>query len=605
MKILAINWGTNSTAALMVDGEIVACVSEERFSRIKNDDRYPAHAIEAVLQSAGLSAGQVDAVVFADFRFDAKSVLVHKYSGFSVGDRLREQREFWYPRLCQGKAPAYLQVFSDKVDTEQFGGDWRMLLKGLDETGAEVHDSIGQEFRRQAVSKHLGIDPTKVSFVNHHRAHGYHAYYGSPLKRGKTLILTADAWGGNCNATLSVAEGGNITRLSVSTDLLVARLYRSVTLLLGMKPDEHEYKLMGLAPYAKADYIQGPLRVFSNTQFVDGLQFGFHEKPSDQFFYFKDRLEGYRFDAIAGALQAYTEEILCQWALNGLKETGARHIVFGGGAAMNVKAMMRIAELAEVEDLFVCPCPSDESLAIGAAYVFMHDRLVADGRNPRAVLQPLPHAYLGPSLDRAEVERAVEPFRGNSVYSVRENPLARDVAKLLVDGLVVGRCVGRSEFGARALGNRSILADPRRPDLVRVINDKIKSRDFWMPFAPTVCASRAGDYLVNPKRLRSPYMTVGFPTSAQGRAAMAAAIHPADGTCRPQILEREPNPSYDDLVSAFEAETGVGALLNTSFNLHGEPIVQTAADAVRVFTVSGLDGLLLDRWLITKVCPSA
>lgn len=605
MKVLAINWGTNSTAAVMVEGEVVACASEERFSRIKNDDRYPAYAIEAVLQHAGLSGGQVDAVVFADFRFDAKSILVHKYSGFSVSDRLREQREFWYPRLCQEKAPTYLQVFRDKVDTKQFGGDWQMLLKGLDETGAEVHDLVGQEFRRQALSKHLGIDPAKVSFVNHHRAHGYHAYYGSPLKKGKTLLLTADAWGGDCNATLSVAEDGGITRLSVSTDLLVARLYRSVTLLLGMKPDEHEYKLMGLAPYAKEDYIQGPLRVFRSTQFVDGLQFGFHEKPSDQFYYFKDRLEGYRFDAIAGALQVYTEDILSQWALNGLRETGARQIVFGGGAAMNVKAMMRIAELAEVEDLFVCPCPSDESLAIGAAYVFMHDQLVADGQDPRSVLRPLPHAYLGPSLNHAEIEQAVKPFRGHSAYNIRENPSARDVAKLLVDGLVVGRCVGRSEFGARALGNRSILADPRKSDLVRVINDKIKSRDFWMPFAPTVRTDRAGDYLVNPKRLRSPYMTVGFPTSAQGRADMAAAIHPADGTCRPQILERDQNPAYDDLVSAFEAETGVGALLNTSFNLHGEPIVQTAADAARVFTLSGLDALLLDRWLIAKTRPSA
>jgi len=372
-----------------------------------------------------------------------------------------------------------------------------------------------------------------------------------------------------------------------------------------MKPDEHEYKLMGLAPYAKADYIQGPLRVFRNTQFVDGLKFGFHETPTDQFYYFKDRLEGFRFDAIAGALQAYTEDILVQWAVNGLKETGARDMVFGGGAAMNVKAMMRIAERSEVGDLFVCPCPSDESLAIGAAYVFMHDRLSADGIDPRTVLQPLPHAYLGPSCERAEAERAVEPFHGNPAYRVQEDLSAQDIASLLAAGHVLGRCVGGSEFGARALGNRSILADPRKAEVVRTINDKIKSRDFWMPFAPTILASRAGDYLVNPKRLCAPYMTVGFATSEEGKRALAAGIHPADGTCRPQILEREQNPSYYDLIAAFEAQTGVGALLNTSFNLHGEPIVQTAADAVRVFTLSGLDGLIVDRWLVTKSGPSA
>jgi carbamoyltransferase len=556
------------------------------------------------LAAGGIDASGLDAVVFSDFRFDAKAVLVHKYSAFTVQDRIREQRDFWLPRFSRGTSPRFLEVFKDRVDTEQFGGDWNLLIRRLQEEGAEVEDALGQEFRRQAVCNHLGVAPSKVSFVNHHRAHGYHAYYGSPIEKRKVVILTADAWGGDCNATVSLAEEGRITSLSVSTDFLAARLYRSITLLLGMKPDEHEYKLMGLAPYAKPDYVRGPLKVFRETQFVDGLKFGFHEKPSDLYFYFKEKLEGYRFDAIAGALQAYTEDILQQWAANALKETCARHLVFGGGAGMNVKAMMEIAQLPEVEDLFVCPSPSDESLAIGAAYVFMHDHLTEAGHDPRTVLKPLRNAYLGPSLSSEEVRLAIEPFSTNRAYEVVEESDPTVAAKLLSEGKVLARCVGRSEFGARSLGNRSILADPRRSTVVRVINDKIKSRDFWMPFAPTILASRADDYLANRKGMRAPYMTLGFHTTRLAQDELQAALHPADGTCRPQVLEPEQNPSYHELVGAFERLTGVGGVLNTSFNLHGEPIVQSAADAARVFTASGLDGLILDRFLITKVTSS-
>jgi len=596
-------WGTPSTAALMVDGEILACVSEERFSRIKNDERYPHHAIEAVLTASGVGVSDLDAVVFADFRFDAKSVLVHKYSGFSVHDRLREQKDFWYPRLRYGRGLSYLDVFQDKVDTEQFGGDWNLMTSRLREGGADIEDALGQEFRRQAVCKHLGVSPSNVSFVNHHRAHGYYAYYGSSIEKRKVVILTADAWGGECNATVSIAEGGRITCLSVSIDFLAARLYRSITLLLGMKPDEHEYKVMGLAGYAKPDYIQEPLKVFRETQFVDDLKFGFKEKPSDLYFYFKDRLEGFRFDAIAGALQTYTEDILRQWAVNALKETGARHLVFGGGVAMNVKAMMHIAMLPEVDELFVCPSPSDESLAIGAAYVYMHDLLSVQGKDPYEILRPLKNAYLGPSLSTQEAAEEISRFSQDPGYAVIENPSSVRLAGLLAEGMILGRCVGRSEFGARALGNRSILADPRRITVTRKINEKVKSRDFWMPFAPTILSHRADDYLIGRKRMTAPYMTQAFHTTRLTHEELPAAIHQGDFTCRPQILQEQHNPSYYALVQAFERETGVGGVLNTSFNLHGEPIVQSAAEAARVFRVSDLDGLILDQFLITKVHP--
>lgn len=589
----------------MMDGAIAACVSEERFSRIKNDERYPRHAIESVLRIGGVATEELDAVVFAGFRFDAKAVLVRKYSTFSVHDRLREQTDFWYPKLCQGKTVSYLDVFRDKIDTEQFGADWDVLIRQLTEDGVEVDERLGQEFRRQTVCAHLGIAPDTVSFVDHHAAHGYYAYYASPIRNQRVAILTADAWGDQCNATVSVARAGRIDRLSVSTDFIAARLYRSITLLLGMKPDEHEYKVMGLAGYAKDDYIQGPLKVFADTQYVSDLGFAYHHRPADLFFHFRDRLQGFRFDAVAGAVQAYTEGLLTQWAANVVKSTGAARVVFGGGAGMNVKAMMRIAMLPEVDELFVCPSPSDESLAIGGAYVYMHDALSAQGKNPDAVLKPLAGAYLGPGLCADGVAGELVRFREDSAFTVTENATPSQIARTLADGMIVGRCAGRSEFGARALGNRSIVADPRRIDSVRKINDHVKSRDFWMPFAPTILSHRSDDYLAERKAMKAPYMTQAFATTRLAHDELPAALHRGDLTCRPQLLEKAANPAYYGIIRAFEDLTGVGGVLNTSFNLHGEPIVQSAAEAARVFRVSGLDALLLDDTLIAKVTPSA
>lgn len=600
MKILSILWAECSTAALMIDGEVFVCVSEERFSRIKNDERYPAKAIESILKMAGIRPSELDVVVFSGEYFDVKAVLVHKYSDFTVEDRLREQREYWYPRMYERKDVSYLDVFKDKIDTQQYGEGWGEVLAFMRNGSPSEEKEFYQQFRRRVACKHLGIDPRKVCFANHHRAHGYYAYYASPITKDKVLILTADAWGDDKNATVSLAEGSRIKLLSNSNNFQAARLYRSMTLLLGMKPDEHEYKVMGLAAYAKPEYYQGPYRVFKETQYVDGLGFSYHISPPDLYVYFRDRLEGYRFDAIAGALQQYSEEILTEWARNALQVSGAQRIVFGGGVGMNVKAMMQIAKLQEVAELFVCPSPSDESLSIGSAYVVMHDALLTQRKDPATILKPLSHAYLGIEASLSEVNEAVRLFKNDPAYCVKEHVDAAYVANQLVQGKIVGRCVGRNEFGARALGNRSILADPRQTGQIRRINEGVKNRDFWMPFSPTILSRRADDYLIGRKGMQAPYMTLAFETSTLAQHELIAGLHQGDLTCRPQILEQWHNPSFYDLIDEFEKVTGVGGLINTSYNLHGEPIVQTPVDAARVFRMSNLDLLVLDGFLIEK-----
>ncbi|MBI3693972.1 MAG: carbamoyl transferase [Acidobacteria bacterium] len=602
MNILSIIWEMCSTAAVMVDGQVVACVSEERFSRRKNEDSYPKRAVEYVLQESGLAPSQLDCVALAGERFDPRYALCHKASRYSVQDRIREEREFWYPRIYENKPVQYLEVFSDKVDLEQYPGKWDPVVRFLrNGKCAEAEaNAFFQSFRRDVVCGHIGVDPSKIVFPHHHRSHAYYSYYGSPVRKDPVLILTADAWGDDRNASVSLAQDGAIRLLSCSNNFHLARLYRSITLLLGMKPDEHEYKVMGLAAYAKPQHFEGPLQVFRETMFVDGMRFRYRVTPPDLYQYFRDRLEGYRFDSIAGALQRYTEETLVEWVRNGLAATGARRLCFGGGIAMNVKAMMEIARLEELDQIFVCPSAGDESLAMGAAYVVMHDHCAAKGADPRETLHPLRNSYLGPDLDSSEAQRVIERLAEDGRYVIRERADPAHIARAIASGKIVGRCAGRSEFGARALGNRSILADPRNADVVRKINEKVKSRDFWMPFAPSILDERASDYLVNPKALRAPYMTIAFDTTPLAHRDLRAALHQADLTCRPQIVSRETNPPYHDLIRAFERLTGVGGILNTSFNIHGEPIIQTASDAGDVLERSDLDALVLGECWIEK-----
>ena len=582
MKILSIMWGSAcSTAAVMVDGEIIGCVSEERFSRIKNDEAYPKQAIESVLTTTGIRPSELNAVVFGGQTYGLEYILVRRWSSFSVQDRMKEQTSYWYPRMYEGSDNSFIDVFPDKIDTQQYG-EWDELISFLRKGNPAKEREFYQEYCRKLVKKHIGTPSENIYFTDHHTAHGYYAYYGSPIRNTNVLILTADAWGDDMNATVSLASGSNIVQLSSSSQFQAARLYRSMTLLLGMKPDEHEFKVMGLAAYAKPEYYQEAYQVFKETQYVDGLGFAYALEPRDLYVHFREKLEGVRFDAIAGALQQYTEDILVNWARNAIDETGATGLVFGGGAAMNVKANMQMSKIPAIGNIFVCPSPSDESLAMGAAYSFMNQALHRKGEAPH------------------KVKEAIDSFAGRPEYTVHINPSPAYVASLLADGKIVARCVGASEFGARALGNRSILADPRNISVVRRLNDKVKSRDFWMPFAATILSTRATDYLKDHNGIAAPYMTMAFDTTELAHKDIVAGLHQGDLTSRPQILEYHHNPDYHSLIAEFERITGVGALLNTSLNLHGEPIVQTPSDAQRVFEQADLDILQLDGFLVEK-----
>lgn len=267
---------------------------------------------------------------------------------------------------------------------------------------------------------------------------------------------------------------------------------------------------------------------------------------------------------------------------------------------MNIKAMGRIADLPEVEAMFVGGSGSDESMAISSSICLAEDLSRENGITWNSKdMFPIQNLYLGPSPDPKEIKEILRSL-DSDVYEVKEDFTAKEIALMLADGKIIARCTGRMEFGQRALGNRSILADPIDLRIKERINSAIKNRDFWMPFAPVIMDKFANNYLINPKNIECPHMTIGFETTKEGYNAMIAACHPADKSARPQILHKNDNSEVYEILEEFQKVTGRAALLNTSFNLHGYPIVNTPTDAMHVFENSGLDGLLLENTVILK-----
>jgi carbamoyltransferase len=419
----------------------------------------------------------------------------------------------------------------------------------------------------------------------------------------KILVLTCDGAGDRVCATVNIGHNGNLARIAaVEESHSIGALYGKITFLSGMVPMEHEYKLMGLAPYAeraKESYAisreieklfafdrKAPL-TWTRTKGCPPLAFGAE--------YLSTLLKRQRFDHIAAGVQLFVERFLVEWVKRCIAETGIHRIALSGGVFMNVKANQKILELPEVEELFVFPSCGDETNAIGSAWMQYSK---AFSKPPAA----LAHFYLGNEYTDDEIETALKTYQFASSKLVREErDIERTAAELLAKGEVVARFNGRMEFGARALGNRSILANPAASGVVKLINEMIKCRDFWMPFAPSVLAERSEKYFKKPKPAPAPYMILTFDSREEKRNAMAATIHPYDGTGRPQEVYESWNPDYHRLISHFEELTGEALILNTSFNLHGEPVVCSPQDALRVFDISGLQNLAIGNFLVSKV----
>lgn len=596
MIILAIQEAHDASAALMKDGEIIAAVQEERFTGLKGDYGYPKRSIEYMLETFNIKPSEIDEVVLASHNWNPVLTKIKRNANFSVDDWVKEQHEYWKPKIFENRQVSYYDIFKGRDDF-RYDSTYPMdhLLKGYmaPEEMAEM-----AKIRKITVSKKLDVPIEKIRTVTHEDCHTFYAYFGSHI-REKALVLTSEGIGDYSNGTVWEFTERERKELARTGENHLGHIYQYMTLILGMKPAQHEYKVMGLAPYANEKELQKSYKVFENILKVDGLNIVFDKKPKDLYFHFLEALEGHRFDGVAGAVQKFLEDILCKWVKNCIDETKLKYVVFAGGVAQNIKACKSITELSGIEDFFVCPAAGDTSLPIGACYFSMWEHLKKNNLS-LDIIKPIDNIYLGPEFSNEQVFEAIKKEKADSKYKMFTGIGQEDVARLLAEGNIIARCSGRMEFGLRALGNRSILADPRRADTVRKINQAIKFRDFWMPFTPTILAERQYDYIINTKNLKSPFMTMAFDSTELARKELVATLHPADMTVRPQLLEEKKNPEYYSIVKFFEKLTGVGGILNTSFNLHGYPIVLGPEEAIFTFENSALDGLLMNDILIMR-----
>lgn len=593
MVILGINASHTATACLLKDGEILACISEERMTRVKNQAGLPVLSIKECLKIARLNIKDIDYLVlnfkdpkvhlgFTTFLGDKTKVITQ--------DKLNITQNF-FSLLWHLKEQILVRYTSSKYVIDRV---LSIIYKFFVDPKIErkVMDTIEKELR---------IPRAKIIKADHHTAHVLAGYYADPdAKSKKKLIFSLDSWGDGICATVSIAKNGKIERIAVTpAGSSIGDLYALTTVYLGMKGGEHEYKVMGLAPYASNKHYQ---RLFSKIQDLiwvnSDLTFG-TKIHSSMFHQILPNIFAYeRFDNIAAALQLFTEKLLCDWIEKAVKKTNIAEIVCTGGVFMNVKVNQKLSELTLVKSVYIFPSCGDESTAIGAAfygYINMSNK-----KDCYLDIKPVKQLYLGGQFSNEEIKKEIDK-RKNISFSVRYfKDIEHTTAALLADGKIVARFADRMEWGARALGNRSILANPEKIEVISKINDQIKSRDFWMPFAPSILEEDSDRYFINKKKIASPYMIITFDATEEGRDKFKAAMHQYDHTLRPQVVYKEWNPKFYKLIKEFKNLTGIGGVLNTSFNLHGFPMVYSPEDAILVFLNCGLEYLALGPYLLSK-----
>lgn len=591
MYILGINVSKNATASLLKDGQIIVCIQEERLTRVKNQSGFPFKSVEFCLNYAQISLDQVDLMAFG--AKNPFAAIWFRTSKQKTAENLRGTDNSFSSFLAEVSkfAPFALIIYQSL---------YRFVYLFF-----KLAKPIIKYLYIQRLSTKLNFPKSKMIFFDHHLSHGFAANYIFGKSEEKRLVITNDGAGDSTCGKVFIVKKAHWSEIAKTPNKYsLAYVYYYVTKLLGFIPDEEEYKVMGLAPYASKEKGESVLKTFKQLIWVEGLSFKSKTERVSFRSFLQANLGCVRFDLIASAVQRLVEDLLVTQVRNAILKTGIKEVVLGGGLAMNIKANMEVLKLPDVSKLLVCPSSSDESVAIGACFLGYKSLCDKLGENFNCL--KLDDLYLGPEYKEKDIEIAVRKMQ--TTVKVRVRKLKKEassfvVAGLLAKGKVVARFCGRGEFGARALGNRSILANPTKVEIINILNSQIKNRDFWMPFAPTIIEERVSKYLVNPKNIDSPFMMIGFKITKQAREQIPAAIHPYDQTCRPQILKREQNSDYYDIIRQFEKLTGVGALLNTSFNLHGEPIVCTPEDAINTFTNSGLEYLLLENYLIKKLKP--
>lgn len=441
--------------------------------------------------------------------------------------------------------------------------------------------------------KLLQVTKEQVIVIDHHYGHAMYALWTTPLfQNNKRLIITADQEGDGVSLTVHKYENGNLELLYKTSSFRLAKIYSNITLLLGMKPNEHEYKVMGLAPYGKWVSTHKVTQILSTLIHVEGYKFVVDIDLPDYYIYLREKLEGIRFDDIALGTQVFIEDLFSKWINNIINEFGIHNVSLSGGFFLNTKLVYKLQKCSEIDSIHVHFAPGDESLSIGSCLAVLYSNNSIGFNTARS-------PYLGRLYSRQEICRLLD----DKDYRYKECSIS-SLAQYLYEGQPIAIFTGRSEFGPRALGHRSIFARLDVEEIVDVINSQVKNRDFWMPFAPIiwaedfVCCSYGNDLecFNNPE-----YMTTCFDILPEFRGKLFAGIHPKDNTARVQVVSADSDDTFlKTLLTEYRKLNGIGALLNTSFNIHGEPIVYSPENALDVFERSGLNYLYIEGYIIEK-----
>ena len=580
----------DAAAALLQDGMLVAAAEEERFSRVKHDYGFPRNAIQFCLDQAGLEGRDLDYVVFFEKPF----------------------RKF--DRILMTTLQTYPQ-------------SWRVFRESM------ISWMIDKLWVGTTLQSELGISKAKVLFCEHHLSHAASAYLCSPFD--EAAILTVDGVGEWATGSYGVGRGNDI-RLLKQTEFphSIGLLYSAFTAFLGFEVNEGEYKVMGMAPYGVARYVDKVWKLVQpnpdGSFSLDMEYFCFHystkrtysqkfvalfgePRPTELQFFTKESGFPKYFGAppgnynelcdlnqhyadIAASIQQVTEELLLGMAIHLYRETGLKQLCIAGGVGLNSVANARILKESGFEQLYIQPAAGDSGGALGAA-LWAYNCLLGKPRTFTML-----HASWGRNNSDAEISDFLRqndiPFR----HFENDDQLLDCVVERLIRGEVIGWSQGRFEWGPRALGNRSILADPRNPDMKDIVNAKIKFREPYRPFAPSVLAECAEKYFDLPQaQCHHParHMLYVVPVRENHRSSLPAVTH-VDGTGRLQTVFRNQSPLYYRLIERFGQATGVPVVLNTSFNLKGQPIVNTPAQAFDTFSKCGMDNLVMERFLVEK-----
>jgi len=586
----------DSAAAILVDGKIIAAAQEERFTRIKHDASFPEKAIRYVLEEAGISMEELSSIVFYE-----KPML--KF------ERLLESYHAFAPRGLKSFITAMPIWIKEKLFMKKMLKD--ELLK-------------------------IGNLKVPIVFTEHHLSHAASAFFPSPYE--EAAILTIDGVGEWATTTISKGNGKNITILKeIQYPHSLGLLYSAFTYYCGFRVNSGEYKLMGLAPYGQAESnqivefiyiikeklidIQEDGSFFLNMdyfQFATGLKMTYDKKWTTLFGIPPRKEESeitQDYMDLALAIQLVTEEIVLKLAKTARQITRCENLTIAGGVALNCVANGKLLKENTFKNIWIQPAAGDAGGAVGAALAGWHigfgkERIIqfTDGMNG---------ACLGPEFSEKEIAKTINRYQAKFIQFSDFKQLTVEVAKLLDDGNVVGWFQGRMEFGPRALGNRSILGDARNADMQRKLNLKIKYREGFRPFAPAVLEEKIGDYF--DLKITSPYMLMVAPVNKSRRnpepenyqnaqlfqrlyhqrSDIPAVTH-IDYSARIQSVNANENPRFHQLIESFCELTGYGVIVNTSFNVRGEPIVCTPDDAYRCFMATEMDYLVMGNFLFKK-----